>query len=107
VLYMQKGLQDRPRPVLDPNTISPDGSVAVRDFAISPDGRLLAYSESRGGSNTGEIRLRELSTGRLLGEVLRDFLTSICWTRDSRGFFYVGRPAQKAGEPEYSSRLET
>ena len=106
VLYGQKGLQDRPRPVLDPNTISPDGSVAVRDFAVSPDGRFLAYSTSRGGANAGEIRLRELSTGRRLGEVVRDFLTSVCWTQDGRGFFYIRRPAPKAGEPAGSSRLE-
>ncbi len=106
VLYTQNGLQDPPRPVLDPNKISPDGSVAVRDFAVSPDGRLLAYSASRGGAGAGEMRVRELSTGRILGEVVRDFMTSVCWTRDGRGFFYIRRPAPKVGEPADSSRLE-
>lgn len=105
VLYAQKSLQDRPRPVLDPNTPSPNGSVAVRDFAVSPDGRLLAYSTSRGGANTGEMRLRELSTGRRLGDVVRDSLTSVCWTRDSRGFFYVRRAPPGGGEPADSPRL--
>lgn len=105
VLYAQKGLQDRPRPVLDPNKISPDGSVAVRDFAVSPDGRLLAYSTSRGGAHTGEIHLRELSTGRPAGEVVRDFLTSVCWTRDGRGFFYIRRAPPGKGEPADSPNL--
>ena len=106
VLYAQKSLQDRAQLVLDPNTISPDGSVAIRDFAVSPDGRLLAYRTSRGGGNAGVIRLRELSTGRSLGEVVRDFLTSVCWTLDGRGFFYIRRPARKGGEPADGSRLE-
>ncbi len=89
VLYVQGGPHDPPRPALDPNKISPDGSVAVRDYAVSPDGRLLAYNTSRGGADVGETRVRDLTAGRDLAELLRGTLTSVCWTRDGRGFFYV------------------
>ncbi|MGE5278660.1 MAG: prolyl oligopeptidase family serine peptidase [Acidobacteriota bacterium] len=97
VLYAQKGLDDPPRPVLDPNRISPDGSIAVRDYAVSPDGRRLAYRTSRGGADVGEIRLRDLSTGRDLPEAVQGVLTSVCWTRDGRGFFYVREPSPRTG----------
>jgi prolyl oligopeptidase len=84
VLYMQKSLRDSPRVVLDPNRISPDGSIAVRDYTVSPDGRLLVYQTSRGGADVGETHLREISTGRDLDEVLFGAVDSVCWTRDGR-----------------------
>jgi len=78
VLYVQNGFDDRPRPLLDPGKISPDGSIAVQDFAMSPDGRLLAYRMARGGGGVAELRVRDLSTGRELPEVVNGVLTSVC-----------------------------
>jgi prolyl oligopeptidase len=105
-LYSQKDLEGPPRTVIDPNRISPDGSVAIREFSVSPNGRLLAYEASRGGSGEGEIRVRDLSTGRNLCDVIHGALTSACWTRDARGFFYVDRPASRPGESAGGARLE-
>ncbi len=106
VLYAQKSLYDPPRVILDPNTISPDGSVAVGDYAVSPDGRLLAYRSSPGGGIEGQIHVREIRTGRDLADVLPDVPTSVCWTRDGRGFFYVGLPPRKPGESAGGARME-
>jgi prolyl oligopeptidase len=106
VLYMQNSLHDPPRSVLDPNKISPDGSIAVRDYAVSPDGRLLAYRTSRGGADVGETRVRELSTGRDLAEAVHGALTSVCWTHDGRGFFYIRPPARKLEDAAGSPRIE-
>jgi prolyl oligopeptidase len=92
-LYAQSGPAGPPRSVLDPNTIWPDGSTAVRDYAVSPDGRLLAYNTSRGGADVGEIRFRDLATGRDRAETVRGALSSMCWTRDGGGLFYVRPPA--------------
>ena len=106
VLYVQNGLQDRPRSVLDPNKLSPDGSIAVGEYAVSPDGRLLAYLTSRGGADVRETHVRNLSTGRDLTDVVHGALTSVCWTRDGRGFYYVRPPAPKPGDTASSSRIE-
>ena len=106
MLYVQNGPHDPPRAVLDPNGISPDGSVAVGDYAVSPDGRLLAYRTSRGGADVGETHVRELSTGRDLADVVHGVVTSVCWTRDGRGFFYIRPPEGKPGGSAVGPRIE-
>jgi prolyl oligopeptidase len=98
-LYRQTSREDSPTLVFDPNRISPDGSIAVRDYQISPDGRLLAYWRSRGGADVGETRVRDLASGRDLSDVVHDTLTSVCWSRDEGGFFYVRGPTPAGGDP--------
>ena len=44
--------------MLDPNTLSSDGTVALSDTAFTPDGKLLAYSTSSGGSDWCTIQVR-------------------------------------------------
>jgi prolyl oligopeptidase len=67
-LYMAQGASGEPRVAVDPNRISPDGSIAVRDFVVSPGGRLVAFRQSRGGEDLGEVRVWEVESGRDLGE---------------------------------------
>jgi prolyl oligopeptidase len=75
--------------VLDPNALSPDGSVAVGQWSVSPNGRLLAYSTAAGGSDLRDIRVRDLRAGRDLAEVVaRVKFSGIAWTRDAKGFYY-------------------
>ena len=106
VLYAQQDAGDQPRAVLDPATISPDGAIAVGDYAVSPDGRLLAYRTAPGGADLGQIRVREMATGRDLGDVVDSVLTSVCWTHDTRGFFYIRPPAPKPGDTQSSERID-
>ena len=106
VLYGQTTLRDAPRRVLDPQEISPDGSIAVQDFAVSPDGRWLAYSMSPGGADAGETHLRELSTGHEPGDVVRGAWGTACWTYDGGGFFYMRPPAPKPGQAADAPRVE-
>ena len=105
VLFSQETSNDAPRRVLDPQEISPDGSVEVRDFAVSPDGRFLSYTAAPGGADIGQTRVRELATGRLLPDVVEGAL-GVCWTADGNGFFYAHRPVPKAGEDPGAARME-
>jgi prolyl oligopeptidase len=102
VLYVQSDPGDAPHVVLDPRVISPDGSLAIGDYAASPDGRWLAYSRAPGGGIAAETRVRELSTGRELHDVVRGTRGTACWTFDGAGFFYVRSP----GEAVTAARLE-
>ncbi|HEY6052194.1 MAG TPA: prolyl oligopeptidase family serine peptidase, partial [Thermoanaerobaculia bacterium] len=104
VLYVQSGPDSEPRVVLDPNQISPDGSTAIREFAVSPDGRLLAYWMSRGGADVGETHVRRLAGRGRDADVVRGTLTSVCWTRDARGFFYVRAPEEMPGRAAGAAR---
>jgi prolyl oligopeptidase len=89
VLYRKTSPGAAPAVVLDPNVLSPDGSVAVAQWSVSPDGRILAYTRAAGGSDLLDIHLRDVTTGRDLPEVLhRVKFSDISWTRDSKGFYY-------------------
>jgi len=99
VLYEQDEPGAAPRRVLDPRDISPDGSIAVGDFVPSPDGRWLAYSQSGGGGDETETRVRELASGREQNDVVRGTIGGVSWTFDGAGFFYAARP-ERAAEAE-------
>ncbi len=90
VLYQEAGTGGPPALVLDPNALSPDGSIAIAQWSVSPDGRTLGYTTAVGGSDLQDIHLRDLATGRDLRDtVARVKFTSISWTRDSKGFYYA------------------
>ena len=52
VVYVQDSPTAKPRVLLDPNKLSPDGSIALGGDRPSPNGRYLAYALSR-GARTG------------------------------------------------------
>jgi prolyl oligopeptidase len=89
VLYRKVDLRAAAAVVLDPNSLSPDGSIAVSQWSVSPDGRTLAYTTAAGGSDLRDIHVRDLETGRERPDTLRRVkFTDISWTRDSKGFYY-------------------
>jgi prolyl oligopeptidase len=89
VLYRQATLAGAPSPILDPNTLSPDGSLAVGGWSVSPDGRYLAYTTAQGGSDLQDIRFRDLRTGKDLADIIeRAKFSGLSWTHDSRGIIY-------------------
>lgn len=89
VLYVQSSLRGMPRVLLDPNTLSADGTVALTATEVSHDGRWLAYATASAGSDWNEFRVRGVASGRDDDEVLRWIkFSEPSWTRDSRGFFY-------------------
>jgi prolyl oligopeptidase len=96
-LFAQTGLRGAGRIVLDPDRMSPDGTTAFRDFSPSPDGGFVAYTVARGGADAGEIHVRSVASGRDVGDVLTNAGGEVCWTPDSRGFFYRRRSRAGAG----------
>ncbi len=96
VLYVQDSAGSEPRVVLDPNTWSADGTVALASWEPSRDGRKLAYARSAGGSDQQEIRVRDVDAGQDLPEALRWCkFSSIAWHPDNSGFFYNRYPDPK------------
>jgi prolyl oligopeptidase len=89
VLYRKASIGAVPVAVLDPNALSPDGSTAVAQWSVSPNGQLLAYTTAAGGSDLLDIHLRNLTTKQDLSDVIpRVKFSDISWTRDSKGFYY-------------------
>ena len=61
MLYGQDSLQAPPVCLLDPNTLSEDGTVALKDAAFSDNGQLMTYSLSSGGSDWATIKVHAAS----------------------------------------------
>ncbi len=89
VLYTMPSLSAEPRVLLDPNTFSKDGTVALAGMSVSQDGKLLAYGVSTSGSDWAEWKVRDVKTGKDLPDDIKWVKFSrASWTRDSKGFFY-------------------
>lgn len=93
VLWMQETLQDEPQVLLDPNSWSADGTVALAGTAFSPDGRYLAYGVQQAGSDWQTWKVMQISDRRVLDEQIEWVKFSGAeWTADGRGFFYARYP---------------
>lgn len=96
VLYVQDDLNSQPRLVLDPNTFSTDGTSSLGEYAFSKDGKYLAYTVSKGGSDWRTILVRDLTTGQNLPDQLEwAKFTGLGWQGD--GFYYTRYPEPKKG----------
>jgi prolyl oligopeptidase len=104
VLYVQDGLEGTPRVLLDPNTFSEDGTIALAGTSPSHDGKYLAYSISRSGSDWNEIIVMEIATGKKLPDTLKWAKWSgMSWQGDG---FYYSRYDEPAKGTELSGQNE-
>ncbi len=89
VLYVMDSLEAEPRVLIDPNTWSADGTVALDGMSFSDDGRYMTYGIQDGGSDWRIWRVMEIAGGRVLDEELKWLkFTGTSWTKDGQGFFY-------------------
>jgi prolyl oligopeptidase len=101
VLYWLSALDAAPKLLLDPNTLSADGTIAVNSFSVSENGELLAYSLSTSGSDWVEWHVREVATGKDLPDIIKwSKFSGASFTKDSKGFFY-----SRYDEPKEKSKL--
>ncbi len=99
VFYSRRTLDGAEQLVLDPNQLSPDGSVALSGFSPSPDGKYLVYGQSEGGSDWITYHVRDLATGKNTADTVRFVkFSGASWTNDGKGFFYSRYPEPPKGE---------
>lgn len=99
VLYTVEALDAAPRVLLDPNTLSTDGTVALAGMAISDDGNLLAYGLAASGSDWNEWKVRDVRTGQDLPDHLQWVkFSGASWRKDGSGFYYSRYDAPKSGD---------
>ncbi len=96
-VYIRHGVGGAPVMVLDPNELSPDGTVSLAHYAPAPDATLIAYASAMGGADWETIRVRDIATGvDRDDEVKWVRFSDLSWTHDSRGFFYSRYPEPPA-----------
>lgn len=89
VLYTLTSLDGEPKVLIDPNTFSEDGTIALGGIAITEDGKLIAYGLSTSGSDWQEWKVRNVETGEDLSDHLKWLkFSGASWTQDGKGFFY-------------------
>lgn len=107
VLYVADSLNATPRVLLDPNTFSKDATIALGEIMPSPDGRILAYSLSDGGTDWRSWHFREVATGRDLPDVLGFIkFIPVSWTADSRTVYYARYPLHANGTGDDTKQRE-
>lgn len=81
---------------LDPNTLSTDGTVALKGIYFSHNGRYMAYVISRSGSDWEEIYVKDCQTGRDIDDhIVWAKFTGTTWLGD--GFYYSAYDAPEKG----------
>jgi prolyl oligopeptidase len=96
VLYIQKGLNGDPKVLLDPNSLSTDGTVSLGGISFSHDNKYMAYSLGKAGSDWQEIFVMEVETGKKLDDKIE-------WTKfggaswKGNGFYYSRYDKPKGG----------
>jgi prolyl oligopeptidase len=96
-LLMTDGLEGKSTIAFSPNSL-PKG-VALAGYVASPDGKVLAYGLSQGGSDWTDWHFRDLKSGKDLPDMLR-------WTKyyhpvfspNGNGVYYSAFPAPAPGE---------
>ncbi len=95
VLYSVEQLREEPEVVLDPNTWSADGTIALTRLSFTEDGRYLSYGRSESGSDWQTYRIRDLATGQDLEDIIQwTKFSSIAWDPDNSGFWYTQFPEE-------------
>ncbi|MFT7540479.1 MAG: prolyl oligopeptidase [Gammaproteobacteria bacterium] len=86
---LEQATADEGRVLLDPNSFSEDGTIALAGTNPSPDGRLLAYATSDGGSDWRTWYFLEIESGKLLPDILhRNKFGGLDWVDGSEKVVY-------------------
>jgi len=101
VLYTRPSLDAEASVLLDPNTLSTDGTVALSGYDITDDGKLMAYGLSTSGSDWQEWRVRDVATAKDLPDVIKWVkFSSASWAKNGCGFYY-----SRYDEPKEEAKL--
>ena len=104
VLYELDSLNAEPKVLLDPNKLSEDGTVALSQVSFSNDGKYLAYSIAKSGSDWNEIFVMDIASRQLLDDHIEWVkFSGISWFND--GFYYSAYSRPEKGR-EYSNKNE-
>ncbi len=102
VVYVAESLDElvaRGRVLVDPNTLSADGTDSLGSFTVSPDGKYFAYGVNESGSDWTTFRLLDIATGTPVDDVVTGAkFCEATWLPDSSAYLYLHYPASGRSE---------
>jgi prolyl oligopeptidase len=109
VLYVRDSLNGPDRVLVDANSLSSDGTIALDWFEASDNGKYVAYGTSPSGSEMSTLQVIETKTGTILPDrIERTRAASIAWLHDNSGFYYTRYPSKgdvPAGQEVYNRHV--
>jgi prolyl oligopeptidase len=101
VLYVADGLNAPPRVLVDPNGKRDDATISLSDWVPSPDGKVLAYAFSDGGTDWNIWHFRRVDDASDLPGVLKfSKFWNVSWAHDSSGVYYSRYPLKPGDTAE-------
>ena len=86
-MYQQRAGEEA-RVFMDPNTLAEDGTTSLASYEFSPNGKLMAYTVSEGGSDWRKIYVMDTDSLAIVdGPIVDAKFTSPQW-RDDNSFYY-------------------
>ena len=91
----RKGAMTAPEEVIVDHNQRAEGQTYYRpgDVEVSPDGRLAAWTEDTVGRYQYALRVKDLTTGKILPDTVENIETDVVWAADGRTLFYVAKDA--------------
>jgi prolyl oligopeptidase len=89
------------RTIVDPNQLDADGGTSIDWFVPSPDGKRVAVSMSKHGTEWGDVRVLDVASSQWLSDAITRVNGGtaggdLAWAPDGKGFYYTRYP--RAGE---------
>ncbi|MEM6791647.1 MAG: prolyl oligopeptidase family serine peptidase [Myxococcota bacterium] len=91
--------------IVDPSALDAAGTTSIDWYKPSPDGKLVAVSLSKGGTEAGDLHFYDVATGNAVHEVIPGVNGgtaggTMAWGFDGKGVFYsrYPRPGERAAE---------
>lgn len=93
-IHYYQELGGTPRVILNPNTMSADGSVSIGGVFPSHDGKLVAYLEKLNNADESTLKVMTVDTGELhaTDQIVGLRYTGASWTPEGDGFYYTWLP---------------
>ncbi|MGA7617472.1 MAG: prolyl oligopeptidase family serine peptidase [Thermoanaerobaculia bacterium] len=106
VLFVAERPEAEGKVLLDPNTFSKDGTVALARWTPSWNGKLLAYGTSDGGTDWTTFHVVDVDSGTKLDDLIRfTKFTDVSWAHDDGGFYYSRYPLDAEGHADESKAV--
>jgi len=93
IVYFREGEKGKEQVLIDPNQLSPDGSISLHGWMPSRDGKSIGYSLHKNNADYGTLHVMEVASRKVSGVDAIDDVRGVgSWTKNGDGFYYTYFP---------------
>lgn len=98
VYYWKESADAEEQVLLDPNTMSEDGSLSIGGVFVAWDGKKVAYKAQENNADEATLYIMDVDTGKVSDvDVIKGAKYAYpSWTPDSKGFYYTNLPTDSS-----------